>query len=94
MLAAMIHEAWILADRNSAANVWLREHPFVLAAGMALLGATLLFFGVIGLKSGTTKDRYGNEMTGGLATASSVVRTVGGIALLGCAVYVSIFGAW
>ncbi|MEO1529167.1 MAG: hypothetical protein AAFX06_27415 [Planctomycetota bacterium] len=84
----------LLADRDSAANQWLREHPLVLAAGMFVLGTLLLFFGIVGLKSGVTKDKYGNVMTGGLAKLSSVVRVIGGIGLLCCAIYVSIFGAW
>jgi hypothetical protein len=84
----------LLADRNSPANQWLRENPLVLAAGMCFLGLVLLYFGVVGLRSGTTKDKFGNELRGGMATLSSVIRVVAGIGLICMAGYLSIFGAW
>ncbi|TWU42686.1 hypothetical protein [Novipirellula artificiosorum] len=90
----MLSEFAILADRNSAANQWLRENPLVLSAGMTVLGCALLYFGVAGLKSGTARDKYGNELTGGLAKLSSLVRFIGGIGLIGTAIYIAIFGAW
>ena len=87
-------QTFLLADRNSPANKWLREHPLVLAAGMAAIGATLLYFGVVGLRSGVTRDKYGIELRGGLAKFSSLARTVAGIGLICTAIYISIFGAW
>jgi len=84
----------LLADRNSPVNVWLRENPLVISAVAGILGITLIYFGVIGLKSGTTKDKYGNELTGGMATLNSSVRLILGIGAIGVAVYVGIFGAW
>lgn len=84
----------LLADRNSPTNVWLRENPMVLSAGMALLGIVLLYYGVLGLKTGTTRDKYGNEMTGGLAALGSIARTIAGVGLIGAAIYVALFGAW
>ena len=84
----------LLADRNSPANQWLRENPLVLAVGMCVLGAALLYFGMVGLKSGRARDQYGNELKGGMATFSSVVRLVAGIGLICAAGYVLVFGAW
>ena len=82
-----------LTDRDSAINAWLGENPLVLGAVFGLLGLGLVYFGAVGLRSGTTKDKYGNELTGGRAKLSSVVRIVAGIAAVGFAIYVSIFGA-
>ncbi len=83
-----------MADRDSPTNQWLRENPLVLAAGMATLGLVMLYFGVVGLKSGVTSDKYGNELKGGVAATSSIIRLVVGIALICIAGYISIFGAW
>lgn len=84
----------LLANRNSPANQWLRENPIVLSAIMALIGSALLYFGVVGLRSGSTKDKYGNELTGGLAALNSIVRAIAGALAIGAAIYVAIFGAW
>ena len=84
----------LLADRNSPTNVWLRENPLVLSAGMALLGLVLLYYGVAGIKSGTTRDKYGNEITGGLAAIGSYARAIAGVGLIGTAIYIALFGAW
>ncbi len=84
----------LIADRNSPTNVWLRENPIVISAFCAVLGFGLLYFGVAGLKSGKTKDKYGNELTGGTAIFSSVVRLIAGIGAIGTAIYVALFGAW
>ena len=62
----------IARRRNHAANQWLREHPAVLGGGALLIGAALLYFGVVGLMTGKTKDKRGNELTGGVAAVSSV----------------------
>lgn len=84
----------LIADRNSPANKWLRENPLVLASGMGVLGLVILYFGVMGLRSGVTRDKYGNQLSGGVATFSSVVRLIFGIGLVCTAIYISIFGAW
>ena len=84
----------LLADRNSAANVWLRENPLVISAIALILGIALIYFGVVGLTRGTTKDKYGNELTGGVATLSSAVRLIAGVGAVGVAIYVAMFGAW
>ncbi len=89
-----MHRIVLLADRNSPANVWLREHPLVISVIAGLLGMTLLYFGIVGLKNGVTKDQFGNELTGGVAAVSSVVRLVVGVGAIGVAIYVSIYGAW
>lgn len=84
----------LIADRNSPTNVWLRENPIVISLVAGVLGIALVYFGVVGLKSGTTKDKYGNELTGGVAALSSVARLIAGIGAIGVAIYVAIFGAW
>lgn len=84
----------LLADRNSAANQWLRENPLILGLIMGVIGIVLLCFGIAGLKAGTTRDKYGIELSGGTAMISSIVRLVAGAALIGMAIYVSLFGAW
>ena len=87
-------ETYLLADRNSPINVWLRENPMVLSGIFGVIGLVLLYFGIVGLMSGKAKDKYGNELTGGVAMLSSVVRAVAGVGLIGMAIYISIFGAW
>ncbi|WP_144056617.1 MULTISPECIES: hypothetical protein [Rhodopirellula] len=84
----------LIADRNSPTNVWLRENPLVISLVAGVLGIALVYFGVVGLKTGATKDKYGNEVTGGVAVLSSVARLIGGIGAIGVAVYVAIFGVW
>ena len=84
----------LLADRNSAANVWLRENPLVITAGALVLGSVLVYFGIAGLKSGETKGKYGNQLSGGTASMVSVLRLVMGIGVIGVGIYVAIFGAW
>ena len=84
----------LFADRNSAANVWLRENPLVLSAIAVVIGLALLFFGITGLTSGSTQGKFGNTLSGGSATAVSVVRLIGGIGAILFAIYVAMFGAW
>ncbi|MDB2686201.1 hypothetical protein N9Y42_03250 [Mariniblastus sp.] len=85
---------FLLADRNSATNVWLRENPLVITAIAVTLGLVLVYFGITGLKSGATKGKYGNQLTGGTATAVSMVRLIGGVGAIGVGIYIAIFGAW
>lgn len=84
----------LLADRNSPANVWLRENPLVLSAIAGLIGVALVGYGVVGLISGTTRDKHGNQQSGAVAALSSIVRLILGIGAIGFAIYVAIFGAW
>lgn len=87
------HRVLIARRGNEAANQWLEEHPAVLGGGAIALGALLTFFGVVGLKQGTTTGKWGKEMSGGMAAITSTVRLVAGIGLIGFGIYVLIFGA-
>ncbi|MEM6257313.1 MAG: hypothetical protein AAGI37_03245 [Planctomycetota bacterium] len=84
----------LIADRNSPVNAWLRENPLVLSAGFTVLGIILLYFGVVGLKTGETRDKYGIKMTGGIASLASWARAIAGVAVILVAVYIAFFGAW
>ena len=68
----------LLADANDPMNVWLTEHPVVLGLITIAIGALLFYFGYAGLQSGTTKDKWGNQMEGGMASMISIVRCVAG----------------
>lgn len=72
------------ARRNEAANKWLDEHPMALGGGALVLGVGLLIYGIVSLKSGTTRDKYGRQMSGGSAMAMSIVRLVAGA---GCTLF-------
>lgn len=85
---------FLVADRNSAANQWLRENPLVLSGIFGVIGLVLLVIGIMEIRSGKSTDKYGNEMTGGLAFFSAMVRVVAGGGMLCAAIYISIFGAW
>ena len=84
----------LLTDRNSPTNVWLRENPIVISAIAGLLGIVLLYFGITGLRNGTTKGKYGQTHTGATATFVSVLRLIMGVGAIGVGIYVAIFGAW
>jgi hypothetical protein len=68
----------LLADANDQINVWLTEHPAVLGLIAMAIGALLIYFGYAGLQSGTTKDKWGNKMEGGMASLMSIIRLVAG----------------
>ena len=92
-MSDLLHTVLFARRRNEAANRWLEENPAVLGGGALLLGAVLLYFGVVGLMTGKTKDKRGNEMTGGAAAISSVVRALMGLGAIGFGIYVLCFGA-
>jgi len=83
----------LFADRNSAVNVWLRENLLVLSAILAVLGVVVLVFGIVGLRAGTTRDKRGNQLSGGTALTMSIMRLVVGIGLIGGALFVAVKGA-
>ena len=70
----------LLADANDPINVWLTEHPAVLGLIAIAIGALLVYFGYAGLQSGTTKDKWGNKMEGGMASFASIIRLLFGSA--------------
>lgn len=82
----------VLADANDPANVWLREHPFVMGLIALTIGAVLAYFGIAGLRSGTARDKWGNEMEGGMAVFLSVLRLLMGVAACGYGLYTMAFG--
>lgn len=58
------------------------------------IGVALVGYGIVGLISGTTRDKHGNQQSGVVAVVSSIVRLTFGIGAIGFAIYVAIFGAW
>lgn len=90
MIAAILPQP--VLDKDSPANQWLNEHPAVLGAGFLALGAILCIAGIRELRSGVAKDKYGNEVSGGLGRTMSVVRVVGGVAAAGFGLYKLIAG--
>ncbi len=95
MATIMAHLMTILARRggdNDAANQWLDKHPMVLGGGFFALGAVIIVFGVLGLKSGTTTDKRGNKLSGGSAMAMGIVRLVAGVFCCGFGIYKMLAG--
>ncbi len=84
----------ILAQRgaDSPMNKWLNENPLVLGIGALVLGAVLALSGFVNLKTGTSRDKWGTEHTGGIATFTGLVRLIAGIGVAGFGVYKMIFG--
>lgn len=80
------------ADRNSAANQWLDKNPAVLGGISILIGGLLLYFGIRDLKRGVTRDKFGREVSGGMASLISIVRAIGGTVAGGFGLYKLLFG--
>lgn len=57
-------------------NQWLKDNPVVLGGILIAVGSLLVFFGLRGWKSGSTRGKYGEEISGGLG------KTVSGMRLL------------
>ena len=74
------------------ANQFLDDNPLVLGLIFLLIGGLLAFFGVKELKSGVARDKYGNEITGGLGKGIALMRLVLGIGLCGFAIYKMLMG--
>ena len=82
----------LLARRgNDAANEWLARNPIILSLIFGAIGAALLITGIMGLKSGVTRSKYGTQITGGSASFVSVIRVIGGVICFGVALYHLIF---
>lgn len=80
----MFDRLLLMAQRdNSPVNVWLRENPLVTGLLFVAIGGVLLFFGVKELKSGVARDKYGNEVSGGLGKVIAIVRVIGGVIAAG-----------
>ena len=85
----------ILLAQNGAesdANQWLDKNPLVLGLIFLAIGGLLVFFGLKELKSGVARDKYGNEITGGMGKAISLIRLVLGVGLCGFAIYKMVAG--
>ena len=80
---------FLLAQRgaNSPAKRFLRENPLILGIIFVALGALLLFFGFKEWKSGVARDKYGNQVTGGMGKLIAGVRIVGGLIAGGFGLY-------
>ncbi len=72
---------------DSPANRWLAENPLILGLIFLAIGGALLFFGVIELRKGVARDKYGNEISGGMGKFLAIVRIVGGVLCCGFAIY-------
>lgn len=84
-----MHHLLLLAQRgaNSPANRWLNNNPVVLGLIFIAIGGALVFFGVRELKSGVARDKYGNEVTGGMGKLIASVRVIGGLIAGGFGLY-------
>ncbi len=87
----LMSEFLIVAQR-SAANSWLDDNPLVLGLIFLALGGVLMWSGIRELKTGVAKDKYGNDITGGLGKAISLIRVVIGAGLCIFAVYKAVTG--
>jgi thiol:disulfide interchange protein len=68
----------LLAQRgaDSPANKWLNDNPLVLGLIALAIGVALVGFGLYELSTGVSRDKYGNEIKGGLGKFASVLRIV------------------
>ena len=72
----------LLLARNEEINKWLSENPAVLGGLFLVIGLVLLGFGISDLVTGKARGKWGEQMTGGMASLMGIVRLIGGI---GCA---------
>ena len=84
----------LLAQRgtDSSVNKWLNENPLVLGLIAILIEAVLACSGIYELRKGVARDKYGNEIKGGLGKFISIVRVVAGGAACLFGVYKMIAG--
>jgi hypothetical protein len=70
----------LLAQRgaDSPANKWLRDNPLIFGLVFLLIGAALAGSGIYELRKGVSRDKYGNEIKGGLGRVTSILRVAGG----------------
>lgn len=73
-------------------NNWLNENPIMIGVIFVPLGLILVLSGVYSLSTGSTQDKYGNEITGGLASFTSIIRIVVGIGCVGFGIYKAVMG--
>lgn len=72
----------LLLARNEEINKWLGENPAILGGLFLVIGLVLLGFGISDLVTGKARGKWGEQMTGGMASLMGIVRLIGGI---GCA---------
>ena len=84
----------LLAQRgaDSPANRWLNENPLVLGLLALLIGVALAGSGIYEMRTGVSRDKYGNEIKGGLGKMTSILRIVIGTAACVYGVYKMIAG--
>lgn len=84
----------VLAQRgaDSPTNKWLNENPLVLGLIALLIGAALAGSGIYEMRKGVSRDKYGNEIKGGLGKMTSILRVVMGAAACVFGIYKMIAG--
>jgi hypothetical protein len=70
----------VRGDANSPINKWLNENPLVLGLLSLIIGIVLAGSGIYELRNGVSRDKYGNEIKGGLGRFTSIIRIVIGTA--------------
>jgi uncharacterized membrane-anchored protein len=70
----------VRSDANSPINKWLNENPLVLGLLSLMIGIVLAGSGIYELRQGVSRDKYGNEIKGGLGKFTSIIRIVIGTA--------------
>ena len=85
---------YLLAQRgaNSDINRWLGENPMILGLIFLVLGIAIGGYGLFELKSGVARDKYGNEISGGMGKALAILRIVAGVGCCGFAIYKMVAG--
>ena len=64
----------------------------VFGAIFIVIGGLLLSFGVRDLRRGVARDKFGREVSGGMATLISVVRVIGGVIAGGFGLFKLVMG--
>jgi|GEM_PF-1227199 hypothetical protein len=80
------------SSADSAINQWLSDNPLILGIIFLVLGGALAAYGLYELKSGVSRDKYGNEIKGGLGKGLAVIRLVAGLGFSGFGIYNMIAG--
>ena len=63
------------------------DSPIVIGLFMFLIGSILIAYGAWGMKSGTTRGKWGFQYEGGMAYFISLVRILGGLVCFGFGIY-------
>jgi hypothetical protein len=77
---------------DSAVNQWLADNPFMLGVIFIVIGGALAAYGFFELRSGVARDKYGNEIGGGLGRGLAIMRVVIGLGCAGFAIYKMVAG--